>query len=427
MRQLYTTLLYLIQPLVWFRLYWRGRRAPAYRKRILERYGFCQGKVKPNGILIHSVSVGETIAIIPLVKKLQQQYPNLPITVTTMTPTGSEQVKKSFGHTVSHVYLPYDLPCALQRFLRYVKPKLVIIVETELWPNLIHQLHTKKIPLLIANARLSEKSAAGYGRFKQSIKKLMQEITLIAVQNQQDAERFIALGLPAERLSVTGSIKYDISLSTEQQQQIQTIKQNWQLNRPVWIAASTHTGEDEIILAAFEQLQQTYPSLLLILVPRHPERFNVVEQLIKQHHFNYQLRSEIKLKNQKPMPQTQIILGDTMGELITLYGLADIAFVGGSLVNRGGHNPLEPALHHLPIIMGKYTFNFKIICQQLSQANGLITCENNKDALIATVARLLDDTHYQQTIGENAYHVLKMNQGALTKLLTLISQQLPQT
>lgn len=420
MQIIYTLLLYLIQPFVWLKLLWRSRKAPAYRQRWLERYGFCKNKVKPNGILVHAVSVGETIAAIPLIKALQQKYPQLPITVTTMTPTGSERVKSLLKDSVSHVYLPYDLPRAIKRFLKTTKPKIVIIMETELWPNLISQCYKQKIPLIIANARLSERSAARYGKLGKAVKQLFSKISMVAAQNQQDGERFVSLGLPADHLAITGSIKFDINLSNEQRQNINQLKQQWQLKRPVLIAASTHSGEDEIILTAFKKLLLKHANLLLILVPRHPERFKTVEKLISDNGFNYLKRST----NQIPTAQTQIVLGDTMGELVELYAMADIAFVGGSLVKQGGHNPLEPALHHIAIITGEYFFNFQVICEQLIEAQGMIVCTNSADDLYSTIDRLLNDNSRRVQLGENAYLVLKQNQGALSRLLVVINHYL---
>ena len=420
MQIIYTLLLYLIQPFVWLKLLWRSRKAPAYRQRWLERYGFCKNKVKPNGILVHAVSVGETIAAIPLIKALQQKYPQLPITVTTMTPTGSERVKSLLKDSVSHVYLPYDLPGAIKRFLKTTKPKIVIIMETELWPNLISQCYKQKIPLIIANARLSERSAARYGKLGKAVKQLFSKISMVAAQNQQDGERFVSLGLPADHLAITGSIKFDINLSNEQRQNINQLKQQWQLKRPVLIAASTHSGEDEIILTAFKKLLLKHANLLLILVPRHPERFKTVEKLISDNGFNYLKRST----NQIPTEQTQIVLGDTMGELVELYAMADIAFVGGSLVKQGGHNPLEPALHHIAIITGEYFFNFQVICEQLIEAQGMIVCTNSADDLYSTIDCLLNDNSSRNQLGENAYLVLKQNQGALSRLLVVINHYL---
>ena len=420
MQIIYTLLLYLIQPFVWLKLLWRSRKAPAYRQRWLERYGFCKNKVKPNGILVHAVSVGETIAAIPLIKALQQKYPQLPITVTAMTPTGSERVKTLLKDSVSHVYLPYDLPGAIKRFLKTTKPKIVIIMETELWPNLISQCYKQKIPLIIANARLSERSAARYGKLGKAVKQLFSKISMVAAQNQHDGERFVSLGLPTDHLAITGSIKFDINLSNEQRQKINQLKQQWQLNRPVLIAASTHSGEDEIILTAFKKLLLKHANLLLILVPRHPERFKTVEKLISDNGFNYLKRST----NQIPTEQTQIVLGDTMGELVELYAMADIAFVGGSLVKQGGHNPLEPALHHIAIITGEYFFNFQVICEQLIEAQGMIVCTNSADDLYSSIDCLLNDNSSRNQLGENAYLVLKQNQGALSRLLTVINHYL---
>ena len=420
MQIIYTLLLYLIQPFVWLKLLWRSRKAPAYRQRWLERYGFCKNKVKPNGILVHAVSVGETIAAIPLIKALQQKYPQLPITVTTMTPTGSERVKSLLKDSVSHVYLPYDLPGAIKRFLKTTKPKIVIIMETELWPNLISQCYKQKIPLIIANARLSERSAARYGKLGKAVKQIFSKISMVAAQNQHDGERFVSLGLPTDHLAITGSIKFDINLSNEQRQKINQLKQQWQLNRPVLIAASTHSGEDEIILTAFKKLLLKHANLLLILVPRHPERFKTVEKLISDSGFNYLKRST----NQIPTEQTQIVLGDTMGELLELYAMADIAFVGGSLVKQGGHNPLEPALHHIAIITGEYFFNFQVICEQLIEAQGMIVCTNSADDLYSSIDCLLNDNSSRNQLGENAYLVLKQNQGALSRLLTVINHYL---
>lgn len=421
MQLLYTVLLYLLQPLVWLRLLWRSRKAPDYRRRWAERYGFCRGKVEPHGILVHAVSVGETVAAQPLIEQLRRCYPTYPITITTMTPTGSAQVKKHFANSVSHVYLPYDLPDALARFLNRLQPRLVIIMETELWPNLITQLYQRNIPLIIANARLSARSAKRYQKLGSSMATLLGKIPLIAAQSEHDGQRFVKLGLPVDHLSITGSIKFDIQLTALQHTQIEQLKQQWQQTRPIWIAASTHSGEDELILAAFKQLQNSYPDLLLILVPRHPERFQSVTKLVESQGLTYQLRSQ----KRPPEVTTQVIIGDTMGELVQLYSIADIAFVGGSLIEHGGHNPLEPALHKLAIIMGPSTFNFQAICRNLIEAEGMVTVQAQERDLVDKLTRLLASPTYRHQLGENAYRVLKANQGALNKLLRLIKQFLP--
>ena len=421
MTTLYTVLLYLIQPLIWLRLWLRGRKAPAYRKRWAERYGYCAGKVKPDGILLHSVSVGETLAAVPLVRALRHRYPAMPITVTTMTPTGSERAASAFGKDVHHVYLPYDLPGSMNRFLDNVNPRLVIIMETELWPNMIAQLHKRKIPLVIANARLSARSAKGYKKLGKFMQQLLQRITLIAAQNQEDGERFISLGLKRSQLTVTGSLKFDISVTPELAARAITLRRQWAPRRPVWIATSTHDGEESIILEAHRKLLARFPSLLLILVPRHPERFSTAREMAQKAGFSYTLRSSTEI----PSGSTQVVIGDTMGELMLLYGIADLAFVGGSLVERGGHNPLEAAAHAIPVLMGPHTFNFKDICAKLSQADGLITV-TDADSLDKEIGTLLTDEDYRLYYGRHAVEVLHQNQGALQRLLQLLEPHLPQ-
>ncbi|WP_213716148.1 lipid IV(A) 3-deoxy-D-manno-octulosonic acid transferase [Cedecea lapagei] len=417
---LYTVLLYLIQPLIWLRLWVRGRKAPAYRKRIGERYGFYKKPLKPGGIMLHSVSVGETLAAIPLVRALRHRYPELPITVTTMTPTGSERVMSAFGEDVQHVYLPYDLPCALNRFLNKVDPKLVLIMETELWPNLIAALHKRFIPLVIANARLSARSAKGYAKLGDFVRTLLQRITLIAAQNEEDGERFISLGAKRSQLTVTGSLKFDISVTPQLAARAVTLRRQWAPHRPVWIATSTHEGEESIIVQAHQSLLKQFPNLLLILVPRHPERFPDAINLVRNAGLSYITRSS----GEVPSSSTQIVIGDTMGELMLLYGIADLAFVGGSLVERGGHNPLEPAAHAIPVLMGPHTFNFKDICARLSQADGLITV-TDEQSLVKEIASLLTDEDYRNFYGRHAVEVLYQNQGALQRLLQLLEPYLP--
>lgn len=421
MTTLYTVLLYLIQPLIWLRLWLRGRKAPAYRKRWAERYGYCAGKVKPDGILLHSVSVGETLAAVPLVRALRHRYPAMPITVTTMTPTGSERAASAFGKDVHHVYLPYDLPGSMNRFLDNVNPRLVIIMETELWPNMIALLHQRKIPLVIANARLSARSAKGYKKLGKFMHQLLQRITLIAAQNQEDGERFISLGLKRSQLTVTGSLKFDISVTPELAARAITLRRQWAPRRPVWIATSTHEGEESIILEAHRKLLARFPNLLLILVPRHPERFSTAREMAQKAGFSYTLRSSGEI----PSGSTQVVIGDTMGELMLLYGIADLAFVGGSLVERGGHNPLEAAAHAIPVLMGPHTFNFKDICAKLSQADGLITV-TDADSLDKEIGTLLTDEDYRLYYGRHAVEVLHQNQGALQRLLQLLEPHLPQ-
>lgn len=416
---LYTVLFYLIQPVIWLRLWWRGRKAPAYRARWAERYGFIRQPIARGGLLLHTVSVGETLAAVPLVRALRYRYPSMPITVTTMTPTGSERVLSAFGNDVYHVYLPYDLPGSLNRFLNKIDPCLVIIMETELWPNLIMQLHRRKIPLVIANARLSARSARGYRKLGRWLAKIFSTIPLIAVQSEEDGERFISLGVRRQQLAVTGSLKFDISVTPELAARAVTLRRQWAPHRPVWIAASTHQGEETILIQAHKALLKRWPDLLLILVPRHPERFKSVEQQVQKAGLRYILRSS----HDVPGSDTQVVIGDTMGELMLLYGIADLAFVGGSLVERGGHNPLEPAAHAIPILMGPHIFNFTDICARLRESGGLITV-TDQASLVSTVAELLTNEAQRRDYGHQAVTVLHQNQGALQRLLTLLQPYL---
>ncbi|TKI04028.1 lipid IV(A) 3-deoxy-D-manno-octulosonic acid transferase [Martelella alba] len=418
---IYNIIIYLIQPLVWIRLLWRSRKAPAYRRRWAERYGFCANKVKPDGIMLHSVSVGETLAAIPLVRALRHRYPFLPITVTTMTPTGSERVQSALGKDVQHVYLPYDLPGAMNRFLDQVNPKLVIIMETELWPNLIKALYQRKIPLVVANARLSARSAKGYLRFGKFFGGIMRKITLIAAQNEEDGERFLSLGLKRNQLAVTGSLKFDISVTPALAARALTLRRQWASRRPVWIATSTHEGEEALLLQAHRQLLTEFPGLLLILVPRHPERFQIAKDMAQKAGFSLITRSS----GDVPSAETQVVIGDTMGELMLLYGIADLAFVGGSLVERGGHNPLEAAAHAIPVLMGPHTFNFRDICAKLTEAGGLITV-TDVPSLVKEITTMLTDEDYRLYYGRHAVEVLRQNQGALQRLLHLLGPYLPQ-
>ncbi|WP_109079098.1 lipid IV(A) 3-deoxy-D-manno-octulosonic acid transferase [Aggregatibacter kilianii] len=422
LRFFYTCLMYLVQPFLWLSLLFRSLKAPNYRKRLSERYGF-YGELpapKPNGVLIHAASVGEVIAAVPLIKRIQQDYPHLAITVTTMTPTGSDRVKAVFGETVTHVYLPYDLPDAVARFIDFVQPRLTLVIETELWFNLIHQLAKRKVPFIIVNARLSARSAKRYGWFKNPLKPLLDNITLIAPQDEVSLARYAGLGIAPERLTLTGNIKYDLNLTDDLLSKISALKAQWHTQRPIWIAASTHEGEDEIILKSHRTLLQRYPDLLLILVPRHPERFNSVAQLIEQQGFNYLRRSSHVV----PQAETQVLLGDTMGELMLLYGMANIALVGGSLVAHGGHNPLEPLAFKLPVISGKHTFNFPEVFGKLIERQGVRITDENPQAVAEVVAQFLQSPKLSEQYGNVGYAVLNENRGALQRVMDLLKPYL---
>ncbi|WP_044469844.1 lipid IV(A) 3-deoxy-D-manno-octulosonic acid transferase [Mannheimia massilioguelmaensis] len=421
LRFIYSLVMYLLQPFVWLFIVIRSLKAPNYRKRINERYGFypSQSAPKAKGIIIHAASVGEVIAATPLVRRIQQQYPELAITMTTVTPTGSDRVKSAFGDSVTHVYLPYDLPDALNRFINFIQPKACIVIETEIWPNLIRQLHKRNIPFIIANARLSARSAKRYGWVKNLLYRMFNEISLIAAQDDISGKRYLNLGYQGD-LQLTGNIKYDLVITDELSQRIVELNKNWINKRPVWIAASTHEGEEEIILQAHHSLLAKFPNLLLILVPRHPERFKPVEDLIIKGGFRYCLRSE----NFKLQEDTQVLLGDTMGELMLLYGVSDIAFVGGSLVKHGGHNPLEPLAFKLPVISGRYTFNFPEVFAKLREVCGVLEINENPTALYSAVEKFLISEEARQRYGNAGHEVLIENRGALQRLLNLLKPYL---
>ncbi|MBH3461189.1 MULTISPECIES: lipid IV(A) 3-deoxy-D-manno-octulosonic acid transferase [Pseudomonas] len=418
-RTLYTLLFHLGLPLVALRLFLRGRKAPAYRQRIAERFACKLPAMRQGGIWVHAVSVGESIAAAPMVKALLTAYPDLPITLTCMTPTGSERIRAMFASEprVQHCYLPYDLPWAAARFLDHVRPKLGIIMETELWPNHIHQCARRGIPVALANARLSERSARGYARFAGLTRPMLEEMSLIAVQTETEAERFRSLGARAQCVQVTGSIKFDLKVDDQLLPRARQLREQWSaLQRPVWIAASTHEGEDALILEAHQRLLQVHGDALLILVPRHPERFDAVHELCRERFTTVRRSSGAAVDG-----QVQALLGDTMGELMFLYALADITFVGGSLVPTGGHNPLEPAALALPVITGPHVFNFLEISAMLREA-GALQQVDDAEGLAAAVRRLVELPQDCRRMGEAGRAVMQANQGALQRLLEALGR-----
>ncbi|RON83597.1 MULTISPECIES: lipid IV(A) 3-deoxy-D-manno-octulosonic acid transferase [Pseudomonas] len=414
-RTLYTALFYLGLPLVAIRLWLRARKAPAYARRIGERFSWGLPAMQPGGIWVHAVSVGESIAAAPMIRALLARYPQLPITVTCMTPTGSERIQALFANEprIQHCYLPYDLPCAAARFLDRVRPKLAVIMETELWPNHIHQCAKRGIPVALANGRLSERSARGYGRFAKLTAPMLAEMSLFAVQTEAEAERFRQLGARSETVEVTGSIKFDLSIDPQLLVRASELREQWQAGeRPVWIAASTHEGEDTVVLDAHRQLLANHPDALLILVPRHPERFNPVFELCRQQGFE-----TIRRSSAEPVTaSTSVLLGDTMGELLFLYALADSAFVGGSLVPNGGHNLLEPAALAKPVLSGPHLFNFLEIAAMLREAGALQEVDDAHGLAVA-VQRLFELPRDAQKMADAGLRVMRSNQGALQRLL----------
>lgn len=445
-RIFYTLFFYLVMPLILLRLVYRAIRAPEYGKRIGERFGLFNSPSFDRCIWVHAVSVGETIAAVPLIRRLQENYPNCEIVVTTMTPTGSERVKALLGKEVFHVYAPYDIPGSVKRFLSRIKPDLLIIMETELWPNTIYYCRQNSIPVVLANARLSERSAKGYRRVPSLSRQMLEGVSCLAAQYSADGRRFVALGLPPGNLTVTGSIKFDIDLPAELIDQARHLKAQWSdgglshaelssandkstvdrdsenSSRLIFIAASTHEGEEGLILSVFKKMlvQKQFgaaPKPLLILVPRHPERFSRVVALSEQ----IGLETIRRSSGEPVHASTEVMVGDTMGELLLLYGCADIAFVGGSLVDNGGHNMLEAAAWALPIMSGSSMHNFYDVSQKFQQAHAL-TVVNNEGELFEQLQILRADPVKRQQMGRSALEVVEQNRGSLKRLELAINQ-----
>lgn len=417
-RFLYNILFHLLLPLVVLRLLWKGLRAPEYRLRWRERFGL-DVPVQQGGLWVHAVSVGETLAAAPLINAWREAHPDEPVLVTTMTPTGSARVQALWGNKVNHCYAPYDLPWAWGLFLRKVRPRVLVIMETELWPNMLVSAQARGIPVVLVNARLSARSARGYARVGWLTRPVLQHLSRIAAQDEATASRFTGLGVDAGKVDVTGSLKFDIAPPDVLKGQAEELRQRWQLaGRPVLVAASTHEGEDSIVLSAFAQVRELRPDALLILVPRHPERFDSVARLVREHGCTLRRRSQ----QEDVIAGTQVFLGDTMGELLLWYALSDIAFVGGSLVPVGGHNMLEPIALDVPTLSGPHIFNFQTIADELVAAGALqlVTSERLADAVV----RLIASPSVAQAQAAAGHAVMARNRGALARQLALIEQEM---
>jgi len=413
-RHLYSLILYLLIPLVIHRLLWRGLKNSGYWRRWGERFGFAPRLGVPV-IWVHAVSVGEVRAAQPLVQALQREYPGHRILVTTMTPTGSSTVRALFGDTVAHCYVPYDLPTAVRRFLVRTGPRLALIMETELWPNLFHQCGDRGIPLVLANMRLSEQSARGYRRFATLTRATLAPVSVVGAQSGDDAERLRALG--AARVRVTGSIKFELTVPGDLHDRAATLRAGFR-GRPVWIAASTRDDEELSVLEAFARLRKQMPDLLLVLVPRHPERFEAVARMCTQHGYRLERRSQ---RQDGVDAGTDILLGDTMGELVLLYAVADVAFIGGSLKPLGGQNLLEALAVGTPVVFGPHMFNFNEI-SRMSLARGAAREVRDAEALAQAVGNWLTDRGAQQAAGESGRKMVEENRGALERTLVLVRE-----
>jgi 3-deoxy-D-manno-octulosonic-acid transferase len=418
-RRLYSLLIYCAAPLAFAGVLWRGVRDHSYWQGLGERFGW--GRTSATGTLwLHAVSLGEMSAAAPLVRALRARYPESPLVLTTATPTGRARARSSFGDTVDVRYLPYDTPGAVARFLDRVQPRLAIIMETELWPNLFRECERRGVPLVLASARLSAKSVSRYRRLGSLFRGIFSANSLTAAQTALDAERFIAIGAQSARTRVIGNIKFDVELGAGVIDRGRALRASFGGARPTWIAGSTHAGEEEAVLAAHEQLRADRADALLLLVPRHPDRFASVADLLARRGLRFTRRSSGIL----PDAATQVVLVDSVGELAALYASADVAFVGGSLVPVGGHNLLEPAALGVPVLTGPYHSNSKDIARLLLEQGAALQVDDARE-LGGTLARLLAYPEERRRIGAIGRHIVESNRGSVARLLELIEPLLP--
>jgi len=424
----YTQCIRLAVPVLLLRLLWRSRHNPAYRYKLFERLGYTLPN-KPESranegdhwIWVHAVSVGETLAVAPLIEKLLSADPKRQVVVTSTTPTGRAQVERLFDKRVSCCWVPFDTPGSVARFLKHWRPSLTVLVETEIWPNMVLQCKRQNIPVMLANARLSSRSARGYARAGSLAKPVIASLAMIACQQKADARRFIVLGADPHKTLVTGSVKFDIARPRLIRQRDSLLEQlAISSDRLIFLAGSTHHGEEELVVAAFTQLRKTVPSALLVLAPRHPERTaSITRSILAPSPFHWLLRST----GQVVSADTDILVLDTLGELAALTAAADVSFIGGSLVPHGGHNPLEAAAFGVPVITGPHTFNFQQIFRALRRAGGAIEV-TDAATLGQAVGELLTQAAYRHEVGNAASRYVEDNQGALVRQHALIDQLL---
>lgn len=416
----YSLAFYCLLPLILLCLIWRGFKSPLYWRRWGERFGFIKldkrfARQSSTTIWLHAVSVGEVLATRELVQALFNKYDDLVMVLTTMTPTGSEQARRLYGDSVFHVYAPYDLPGSVNRFLNCVNPDLLLIMETEIWPNMISQCAKRKIPSVLVNGRLSEKSLKRYQKLPDFSRSIFNRLHTICAQSDGDRARFSVL--KEKNIVVTGSVKAEIKISDTLRREAKAYRNTLEGETPrlIVIAASTHKGEDEIVLSAYQQLKRQYSNLLLILVPRHPERFDEVAALCLQKKLSLSRKSQNDIVKQT----TDVLLADTMGELLMLYGVSDLAIMGGTFIEHGGHNPLEPAAWGVPVVSGTSDYNFSTITKELSD-EGALEKVDGLQGLIATVEKLLQSSSLRQDKGRVAMACVEKNRGALDRVMATI-------
>ena len=413
MRVLYNLLTYLL--LIPFLVYWlvRGIGNRDYFDRLGQRFGFGLPKLE-RSIWVHAVSVGEVQAAAPLVRALAERFPDHEILVTTVTPTGAARVKALFGDAVHHAYVPFEFPHAVKALFRRTNPSAALVMETEIWPNLYRGCGVRGIPLILVSARISPKSIPGYRKLLPLIRETLSHGIIIASQSQQDADRFLSLGANPARTCVMGNIKFDLKHDEGVVQRGHEERARLFADRPVWIAASTHQGEEEIVLDVHEALRARHEDLLLVLVPRHPERFGSVRELIRERGLSLVSRTEGRAAG-----NAAVFLCDTMGEVPLFYAASDVAFVAGSLVPIGGHNLLEPAALGVPVVTGPHNFNAQDIAD-LFIGMGACRRVEGPDELVEVVSELLDNPDEAARLGQAGQKVLEDNRGALHRLLVLL-------
>jgi len=420
MRTVYTVTMYLVTPVILYRLASRGLKMRGYYARWRERFGFFPSPGFNGSLWVHAVSVGEVNAAAPLIDALRLRYSDRPCVVTTVTPTGSDRVRQLWGDAVFHVYLPYDLPAAIRRFLDRIRPSLVVIMETEIWPNLFLECRDRALPIVIANARLSQKSLRGYGPVRSLAREAIRCARFVAAQSQVDAERFLALGTDPARLEIVGNLKFDMRVPEGLPYQSANWREGWGALRPVWIAASTHEGEELAVLEAHSRVLGRFPDALLLVAPRHPERFKPMAQLCR----SYGLMTATRTEDGLPDTRTQCFVVDTLGELVPFLAAADIAFVAGSLEPIGGHNVLEPAALGVPVLVGPHTHNFSEVTDLLLDRGAAIRVASG-DELATTLHALLAATERRRAMGEAGLDAVAGARGAVARSLQRIEAILP--
>lgn len=415
MRWLYSAFFYLAVPALLLRLWHKGHANPAYRLRWRERFAFPASPSVPGVIWLHAVSVGETEAAAPLVRALQSALPHIALLFTTTTPTGSARASALFGEGVQHVYLPYDLPDAVSRFLDTYRPRLAVFIETEIWPNWFAGCAARGIPLVIANARLSEKSCRGYGRLGAFMTRTLGTVRAVAAQTETDAARFERLGVAASAIHIAGNLKFDRP-APQHAEDASRLREYLFGVRPVWLAASTHEGEEALLIQVHRALLARIPDLLLVLAPRHPERGESVAALVREEGLGMATRSQ----QQPCSADDSVFLLDTLGELGLFFGVADVAFVAGSLVPIGGHNVLEPAVLGVPVLFGPFMHNFQDIAFNLLRCGGARQVADGEE-LCQSLLDLLADPDWRAAMGTAAASFVAANRGAVDRHLALLT------